>query len=237
MTNAIRLLAPLLLALPAVANAQAKSCTVPETLPAPRLEAASRDNPRRLMPIARYTLAVSWSPGYCHARQASARDTFQCGPASADFGFVLHGLWPDGPGETWPQYCRPARAVPEPVIREMLCDTPSVQLIQHEWAKHGTCMSPSPKAYFAKAARLYRALKFPDMAAMAARENLTTAAFARAIAAANPGMPASAVRVTTARDGRLDELWLCLDTRLRYAACPAGGAGLPSTRLRITRPN
>lgn len=232
-----RLLIPLLLASPAVANAQAKNCAVPGKLPAPRLETANRDNPRRLMPIARYTLAVSWSPGYCHARQASPRDAFQCGPASETFGFVLHGLWPDGPGETWPQYCRPARLVPEPVIREMLCDTPSVQLIQHEWAKHGTCMSPGPKAYFAKASGLYRALRFPDMATLAARDGLTTGALAAAMAAANPGMPASAVRVTTARDGWLDELWLCLDTRLRYAACPAQGVAPRSKRLRIAPPD
>lgn len=231
------LLAPVLLALPVAANAQAKSCAVPAAIPAPRLEAADRDNPRRLMPIARYTLSVSWSPGYCHARAASPRDAFQCGPESAGFGFVLHGLWPDGAGETWPQYCRPARAVPEPVIRDMLCDTPSVQLIQHEWAKHGTCMSPTPKAYFGKAAGLYRALRFPDMAALSRRDDMTTVSLARAVAAANPGMPLNAVRVTAARDGWLDELWLCLDTRLRYAACPTGGGGLPARRLRITRPD
>ncbi|TVV72346.1 ribonuclease T2 family protein [Sphingomonas solaris] len=233
---ATRWLLPLLLALPAAAHAQARECAVPDVLPKPRLEAANRDNPRRLMPTGGYTLAVSWSPGYCFTRQASARDAFQCGGGNVPFGFVLHGLWPDGEGETWPQYCRPARAVPEAVIRQTLCATPSVQLIQHEWAKHGTCMSPDPKSYFSRATGLYRVLRFPDMAALARRKDLTTAAFARAFAAVNRGIPASAVRVTTGKGGWLDELWLCMDRRLRYAACRAGKGGGDVTRLRITRP-
>ncbi len=227
----------LLLGLPAAAQAQANDCAIPGTLPSPRLETANRENPKRLMPIGSYTLALSWSPGYCQGRQASARDAFQCGGSANRFGFVLHGLWPDGRGETWPQYCRPARAVPEPVIRQTLCATPSVQLIQHEWAKHGTCMSPSAKSYFARSTGLYGALRFPDMTRLAQRDDLTTASFANAFASANRGIPAKAVRVTTAKGGWLDEVWLCLDTRLRYAACRADTGGGDATRMRIARPD
>lgn len=236
MTMRIWLL-PLMLGLPAAAHAQATDCAIPGSLPKPKLEFPNRDNPKRLMPIGGYTLALSWSPGYCHARRASTRDAFQCGRASNPFGFVLHGLWPDGQGETWPQYCKPARAVPEPTTRQTLCATPSVQLIQHEWAKHGTCMSPNAKSYFAQSTGLYRALRFPNTAGMARRDDLTTAAYASAFAAVNRGIPASAVRVTTARGGWLDEIWLCLDTRLRYAACRANAGGGDTTRLRITRPD
>ena len=229
--------APVLLALPAAAHAQAIACAIPATLPRPEAEGPTAQNPRRDLPIGSYTLALSWSPGHCYGKADAAKDAFQCGGEAGRFGFVLHGLWPDGVGREWPQYCRPAAPLAEPVIRSMLCDTPSVQLIQHEWAKHGTCTGLTPQAYFATATRRYRALRFPDLAKMARQPDLTAGSFAAAFAALNRGMTADAVRVTVNRSGWLDELWLCLDKRLRYAKCAADSGGVPrSTRLKITAP-
>jgi len=129
-------LALLLLAVvPAAAGAQAISCRVPDRLPA----SPPPGGQARLLPIGGYTLALSWSPEYCRFRQQSSEDRFQCGDPTSRFGFVLHGLWPDGRGDLWPQYCRKGGAVPEPVLRETLCVMPSVELQQHEWAKHGVC--------------------------------------------------------------------------------------------------
>lgn len=120
----------LLLALlnPAAAGAQAISCQIPDRLPAARPDSGERD----VMPIAGYTLALTWSPEYCRTRKRSAEDHLQCGGPRERFGFVLHGLWPDGRGGRWPQYCRAADIVPEAVTRETLCAMPSVQLQQHE---------------------------------------------------------------------------------------------------------
>jgi ribonuclease T2 len=224
------------LAVPAVAQAQAQMCAIPSTLPRPQAEPPTPQNPRRIMPIGRYTLAISWSPGYCFGKSGTD-DAFQCSGANGRFGFTLHGLWPDAKGESWPQYCRPTPLVSEQVIRATLCATPSVQLIQHEWAKHGTCMSPTPSAYFAKSTRMYRALRFPEMKALASRADLTAGDIAAAFAARNRGISADMVRVTTNRSGYLSELWLCLDTRLRYTGCPAAAGGVArSTRVRITDP-
>ena len=224
--------------LPVAAQAQALNCAIPAELPAPRLEGATQDEPKRTLPIGGYTLAVSWSPNYCHGKEASDRDAFQCGGAGGKFGFTLHGLWPDGRGKVWPQYCRPAsQAVPKAVVRGTLCSTPSVQLIQHEWSKHGTCMAASPKAYFDQSTQLYRALRFPNMKALARREDVTAGAVAGAFAAANRGIRADMVRVTVSRSGWLDELWLCLDTRMRYASCKAGSGGAARTaKLKISDP-
>lgn len=221
---------------PAVAQAQAEMCAIPATLPQPHAEPPTRENPRRIMPIGRYTLAISWSPGYC-AGKAGGGDAFQCSGANGRFGFTLHGLWPDAKGESWPQYCRPTGLVAERVIRDTLCATPSVQLIQHEWAKHGTCMSRSPAEYFSRSTRMYRALSFPDMKALATRDNVTAGEIAGAFAGRNRGISADMVRVTTNRSGYLSELWLCLDRRLRYTRCPAAAGGVArSTRVRITDP-
>ena len=222
-------------AMPGVAAAQALSCAVPAVIAPPRPDLPTAGQPRRIVPIASYTLAISWSPEYCRSRKGSARDAFQCGGTRPRFGFTLHGLWPDGPGREWPQYCRAATLLPAPVIRANLCATPSAQLLQHEWAKHGTCMTTRPAEYFTQSARLYGALRYPDMAALS-RRPLTAGAFAAAFAAANPGMRADGLRVTADRRGWLDEVWICLSTAYRPVACPAHQGGLAATApLRIWR--
>lgn len=219
--------------LPGVASAQALSCAVPADPPRPRHDGPSTEQPRRNIPIGSYTLAVSWSPEYCSGKRSSARDRFQCGGANR-FGFTLHGLWPDGHGKEWPQYCRPARVLSAKVVRDNLCATPSAQLIQHEWAKHGTCMTTRPERYFAEARRLYARIRYPDMAALARREGLTAGQFATAFATANPGFKADMMRITATRGGYLDEVWLCLDTRLKPRRCPAHQGGLASgAKIRI----
>ena len=228
-------LVPVLAAVPNGATAQALSCKVPSGVSPVRPDLPSASQPRRILPIGGYTLAISWAPQYCreHRRDASAR--FQCGGGNR-FGFVLHGLWPDGVGKDWPQYCRTAGLLPQPVIRANLCATPSAQLLQHEWAKHGTCMpSMTPARYFASAGALYRRLRYPDMNALS-RRPLTAGRFATAMARANPGIGAAMMRITATRTGWLDEVWICLDRRQRYARCPAHQGGLaPAASLKIWR--
>lgn len=231
------LAAALALGLSGQASAQALSCTLPAVIPTPRPAGPSADEPIRQIPTASYTLAVTWTPQYCRGRQNDG--SFRCG-GDARFGMTLHGLWPDGPGRQWPQYCAAAEIVPETVVRDMLCATPSANLIQHEWAKHGTCGWQAPAAYFATSRRLYQDLRFPDFVALSRQPNLTVSAFRRAFAAANrslPGFTAASINVRVTRDGWLDELWLCLDRRYRYTRCRDGGEGgrTSSQRLQIWR--
>ena len=196
--------------------------------PADRRSAAA---PR--LPIGSYTLAITWGPQFCRtARDPSAR--YQCASGNR-FGFTLHGLWPDGVGKEWPQYCGAAQLLDRKTIAANFCATPSAQLLQHEWAKHGTCMSASPPEYFAKSRRLYDALRYPDMMALS-RRPLTAGQLAGALAAANPGLRANMMRITVKKGGWLDEVWLCLDKALRYRACPAHQGGVsPTARIRIWR--
>lgn len=223
---------------PGVALAQVEQCRIPRDIPRPRPDLPSQSQPRRVLPIGGYTLAITWSPQYCDGKTGT-RDAFQCANDTARFGFTLHGLWPDGEGKDWPQYCRATTILPRATIAQNLCVTPSAQLIQHEWAKHGTCMRAngqpiSPRSYFEKSRTMYGKLQFPDMAALAQRGRMTAGAFATAFAQANRGLRADMMRVTATRDGWLDEVWLCLDKRLRYAQCPAHQGGLkPAETLRI----
>ena len=224
-----------LVAAPSVASAQALRCTIPGSIATPHPDVPSAREPRRVLPIGSYTLAITWSPQFCYGKQGRAAGDVQCGGANR-FGFTLHGLWPDGEGKTWPQYCAPAPILSQPEIRKNLCATPSAQLLQHEYAKHGTCMGVPPAQYFARSTSLYAKLRYPDMDALSRRGSLTAGAFAAAFARANPGMSPRMLRVTATKSGWLDEVWLCLDTRFRRTICPAHQGGLPaSAPLRIWR--
>ncbi|RYY29329.1 MAG: ribonuclease T [Sphingomonadales bacterium] len=214
---------------PGLAAAQANLCVPPKQIQRPQPDLPTIDQPSRVLPIGSYTLALTWSPGFCRANGNQPANRFQCG-GSNRFGFTLHGLWPDGVGKSWPQYCTKTGLVPDAVIRATMCSTPSAQLIQHEWAKHGTCMPGTPADYFDKARGLYGALRYPDMAALS-RRTLTVGQFKAQFAAANPAVPASAMRVTLTRQNWLDEVWLCLDTRLRYARCRPNTGGAPDAAL------
>ena len=219
---------------PVAASAQAYRCAVPGALPKPRAEGPDQREPKRVVPIGGYTLAITWAAQYCHGNTGEDSAKFQCNSGNR-FGFTLHGLWPDGMGKDWPQYCTAAPLLPEKLLRQHVCATPSVQLLQHEWAKHGTCMQTTPEAYFARSTAMYGKLKFPDMDALS-RGPVTAGKLADAIAAANPGLPAGAIRVTKNAKGWLDELWLCLDRQFAYARCKVGTGGVPgNTAIKIWR--
>ena len=235
----MRYLAPALAGIaasfPAPGLAQALRCSPPGAFSLPRPDLPDAGQPRRVLPIGSYSLAITWGPQHCRTNWRERSAAFQCRTGNS-FGFTLHGLWPNGVGREWPQYCAAAALLDRRTIRANLCATPSVQLLQHEWAKHGTCMvGETPDGYFAKARRLYDPLRYPDMDALS-RRPLTVGQFARAFARANPGIGPDMMRVTTKRGGWLDEVWLCVDTRFRYRRCPAHQGGAPaSAALRIWR--
>lgn len=229
------LLVALALALPGPALAQAYQCAPPANIGP--LRPITPDGPVRRVPVSGYTLAVSWTPEYCKgARDGSS---MQCSGANGRFGFILHGLWPESRQGPPPQWCATTPQPAPDLIRRNLCMTPAPALLQHEWAKHGTCMRAngqpiSPNAYFNRSRAMYSKLRFPDMTELAQRGTMTAGAFASAFAAANKGLRADMMRVTATRDGWLDEVWLCLDRRFRNARCPTHQGGLkPADSLRI----
>jgi ribonuclease T2 len=216
-------------------SAQSLQCHLPTQIARPHVEGPTSAEPRRIMGIAGYTLAVIWVPQAC--RSSRLLDPAMACSAANVFGFVLHGLWPDGEGGSWPQYCAPSRQLDEEVVRQNLCVTPSAQLLQHEYAKHGTCTGLAPRRFFARSAALFARLRFPDMAALSRRRGLTAGQFAIAFAAANRGMRADMLRLNLGPAGELEEVWLCLDRGLRLRTCPSNQAGPgQSTAISIAPP-
>lgn len=217
------------------AAAGPETCVLPERIALPEMEEVRPDEVVADRTILFHMLAVTWMPETCRRRDDGAGD-LACGSENR-FGWTLHGLWPNADGRPYPRHCRPATQVSEPTIRANLCRTPSVNLIQHEWAAHGTCGWDTPEAYFADAARLYDGLNRPDPTTLAPGARGPTAGQLRdAFVATNPGLPRDAVYVAVASGNRLREVRICYDLEFNAARCPVGGLGTPDDVVLTVEP-
>jgi ribonuclease T2 len=162
-------------------------------------------------------LALTWAPEDCRENGGRPGYAVQC--RDNDFGFVLHGLWPNGAQRRHPRYCGPAPAISVATVRAHACMTPSTTMLQHEWAAHGTCGWATPEAYFAQAATLWDGLTMPTLA-----PTMTAGQIRDAFAAANPAFPRDGIYLKTVEDDRLMDLRVCYDLQYRPMACNSRGA-------------
>jgi ribonuclease T2 len=219
------------LALASVAQASSlKSCAVPPSVTPAPAEIPPANEIHTDVPTAAYLLALFWSPEACRAGIPESDKKIQCETNS--FGFTVHGLWPNGPDRVHPRYCKPSPPMSPATVKANLCMTPSPWLLQHEWQAHGTCQWDSPEAYFKKAREVRKGLKVPDLDAGA--DGIMTAGEVRdAFIERNRGLARDGLNVRV-KDGRLTEVWVCMDMRFRWAAC-RGGNGPPDMMVvRVT---
>lgn len=171
-------------------------------------------------PTAFYMLALTWAPEDCRAHGDTPGYELQC--RDNEFGFVLHGLWPNGAARRHPRYCGPAPAIDPATVRKHACMTPSTVMQQHEWAAHGTCGWRTPEAYFQQAATLWERVKSPARLA----PTMTAGALRDAFVAANPWMKRDGIYIKTVEGGRLMDVRVCYDLAYRPMACKGSlGAG------------
>ena len=216
-----RLFISLLLASSTPAFAQADRCIPPQIidLPGP----IHPDGPSRRTAIGGYTLALSWSPEFCHGQRGQGRgrqNPMQCSGANGHFGFIVHGLWPEGAGTAPPpQWCALTPRPSVDLIRRNLCRTPVPWLLEHEWDKHGSCMAATPEAYFQQSQVLWQALHLPDMARLSYQHNLHAGDLRHAFVALNRGWQVGQIGLHTNAKGWLEELRLCYSRQLQPVAC------------------
>lgn len=195
----------LLAAIATPAQAQSYQCRMPKSVVVPKV---APDGPVRRMPVTGYTLALSWSPEFCKGREMRAADRTQCSGRNGRFGFVVHGLWPEG-RTSWPQWCANPR-VPTPAeVRRNLCMMPSPRMQARAWAKHGGCMVRRPESYFKVTRILWNGLRLPDFDRLSRDDGLTAGVVREAIASANPGWRTDAIGLVLNERGWLEELRLC----------------------------
>jgi ribonuclease T2 len=204
-------------ALPASAFAQAYQCRIPQS--APSVPKVTPDGPVRQMAVRGYTLALSWSPEYCRGREHAAGDAWQCSGQGGRFGFIVHGLWPEGGTGKWPQWCPVSRAPTPQELARNLCITPSAALLAREWAKHGSCMVGRPEAYFRVTRILWNSLRWPDFDRLSRDRDLTAGQVRRAFADANPYWKPEHVGIKLNARGWMEEMRLCYGKDFMPAPC------------------
>ncbi len=121
-----------------------------------------------------YMLALSWSPAFCdsqydkYGKNLPPSAEYQCG-MKKQYGWIIHGLWPQSAtarsAAGHPRFCQgDLPPVDENVIAQYMNESPSPNLLQGEWEKHGACAFKEAQQYFAKQQELYQALNLPNKA-------------------------------------------------------------------------
>jgi len=166
-----------------------------------------------------FVLALSWSPSYCAAKGDEA-SRFQCG-ADRDFGFIVHGLWPQFE-KGYPEFCatRAPDRVPNDLADSMADIIPSRGLVGHQWRKHGSCTGLSQRDYLSTTRRAYERIAIPSSLRDGERsQRLDASAIEATFVAANAGLTADGIAVSC-DDGRAEEVRICLTRDLDFRPCP-----------------
>ena len=164
-----------------------------------------------------YVLALSWTPTWC-ALEGDDRNSPQC-DAGLGYGFTLHGLWPqyeDG----WPSFCPTAARPPSRAETGAMVDIMgSSGLAWHQWRKHGSCTGLSAQDYFRLSRLAYDRVTRPDLLRRLDRPvRLPAQVIEDAFLEENPALTDEMLTVTC-RDGRVQEVRLCLTRDLEPRDC------------------
>lgn len=164
-----------------------------------------------------YLLSLSWSPNWC-AGEGAGRGSPQC---AGDYGFVLHGLWPQYE-RGWPDDCRSSFAPPSRAMTNGMTDIMGdAGSAWHQWNKHGVCSGLSPDAYYALARQAYGRVAIPEIFTVLSREiSLPAELVERAFLRDNPGLEVDQITITC-QSGAIQEVRLCLTRDLDFRRCGA----------------
>jgi ribonuclease T2 len=167
-----------------------------------------------------YILALTWMPAFCALDDRGATDP-RCAPGRRA-GWMLHGLWPQHAGGTWPEYCPTAQRSPSRTETAAQSDLfGSGGSAWHQWNKHGRCTGLSAADYYALSRRALDGLTLPALFDGVDRPlRVAPQVIEDAFLAENPGLTEEML-VTTCRRNTLVELRLCLNRDLTPRPCDA----------------
>ncbi len=164
-----------------------------------------------------YVLSLSWSPNWC-ANEGDARGADQCDPKH-DYGWVLHGLWPQY--ETgFPSFCNSSARNPSRGETNAMTDImASGGLAWHQWKKHGRCSGLSSRDYFKTARKAYRMIIRPPVLRKVKKPlRLPARVIEKAFLQSNPGLRPDMITVTC-KNNRIQEARICLTKDLEPRKC------------------
>ncbi|MGB7318706.1 MAG: ribonuclease T2 [Planktotalea sp.] len=166
-----------------------------------------------------YVLALSWTPTWC-ALEGDARGSEQC-DASKDFGWTLHGLWPQF-HRGWPSFCRTSERQPSRFMTNNMSDIMGTSgLAWHQWKKHGTCSGLSAEDYFALSREAYGKINRPALfRRLKDPVKVPAKVIEEAFLKENPTLKADMLTITC-KAGRIQEARICLSKDLKPVPCGA----------------
>lgn len=164
-----------------------------------------------------YVLALSWSPNWC-ALEGDERDAEQCGE---DFGWVVHGFWPQYE-EGWPAYCPTVERSPSRQVTAAQADLFGAGgAAWYQWKKHGVCSGLSAEHYYRLAREAWARVNRPEVLRKLDRPvRLPASVIEQAFLQANPGWEPDMVTITC-RSGHIQEARICFTRALEPRACGA----------------
>ena len=164
-----------------------------------------------------YVLSLSWSPTWC-AIEGDRRNARQC-DEQYDYGWILHGLWPQYE-RGYPSYCNTSARPPSRGETNAMADImASGGLAWHQWKKHGRCSGLTARDYFTAARNAYNAVvRPPVLRKLDHAVKLPAAVIEEAFLKSNPGMTADMVTITC-KQGRIQEARICLTKNLEPRIC------------------
>jgi ribonuclease T2 len=164
-----------------------------------------------------YVLSLSWTPTWC-AIEGDGRGSPQC-DAGQGYGFTLHGLWPQYEAG-WPSHCPTTERNPSRDMTGAMADIMgSSGLAWSQWNKHGVCTGLSAFEYFALSRLAYEQINRPEVLRGLERDlRLPADVIEEAFLEENPQLNDEMVTVTC-RDGRIQEMRICLTRDLEPRVC------------------
>jgi ribonuclease T2 len=164
-----------------------------------------------------YVLALSWTPTWC-ALEGDARGSEQC-DATKDFGWTLHGLWPQF-HQGWPSFCRTSERQPSRYMTNGMSDIMGTSgLAWHQWKKHGTCSGLSAQDYYALSREAYGKVNRPALfRKLKDPVKVPAKVIEEAFLKENPLLKANTLTITC-KQGRIQEARICLSKDLDPVPC------------------
>ena len=164
-----------------------------------------------------YVVSLSWSANWC-ALEGDARNSPQCDP-SEDFGWILHGLWPQYE-RGYPANCQTAQRAPSRGATADMADIMGTSgLAWHQWNKHGTCSGLSSEDYYALSRDAYSRITRPPVFRQLDKEiTLPASVVEEAFLSANTTLEADQITVTC-KSGYIQEARICMTRELEFRTC------------------
>jgi len=164
-----------------------------------------------------YVLSLSWSPTWC-ALEGEDRGSPQC---DGDYGWVLHGLWPQYENG-WPSYCNTSERDPSRRQTAAMQDIMGTDgAAWYQWKKHGRCSGLPAQAYLDTARSAYEKFTRPEVFRKLTKDvKLPAALIEEAFMKENDGLDANEITVTC-KSYRIQEVRICLTPDLEPRKCGA----------------